>query len=62
MNTIAIILSSASGLMLVSTLICGFWIRAQGSTPESLGFHAKFAVATSLVTASALVVLLSLAF
>ena len=62
MNTIAIILSSASGLMLVSTLICGFWIRAQGSTPESLGFHTKFAVTTSLVTVAALVVLLSLAF
>ena len=54
MNTLAIILSSA--------LICGFWIRAQGSTPESLGFHAKFAVATSLVTAATLVILLSLAF
>ena len=36
--------------------------RAQGSTPESLGFHTKFAVTTSLVTVAALVVLLSLAF
>ncbi len=58
MNTIAILLSSISGLMLVSTLICGFWIRSQGSTPESLAFHGRFAVATSLVTLSALAVLL----
>ncbi len=62
MNTLAIILSSASGLMLVSTLICGFWIRSQGTTPESLAFHARFAIAISLVTAAALVVLLTLAF
>jgi hypothetical protein len=59
MKTVSIILSSISMLLLVSTLICGFWIRSQtpaGSPPDasSITFHMQIAVATTIFVLAAL--------
>jgi hypothetical protein len=47
MKITAILLSSTSGLLLASLLLCGFWVRAHGAVPESVDFHAGLAIATS---------------
>ncbi len=59
MEMIAIILTSATVLMLGSTLLCGLWLRAKGSTPEGVAFHAKLAVPSAIL---ALVTVIILAF
>lgn len=53
MKTLITLLSSASGLLLLSTMICGLWLKSQGATPESVQFHITIAIASivlSLVT------------
>ena len=64
MKTILIVLSAISILMLLSTLICGFWIKAQGAAVDksSLSFHAGFAVIAILITGTTLVLALIKAF
>lgn len=41
-----------SALLILSTLICGTWIRSavEHQTPESIQFHFQIGVATVLVT------------
>lgn len=61
MKTVVIILSVIDALLLGSTLLCGFWIRAnQGSNPDpsSVGFHAFLAVATSVLVVITLVLMI----
>ena len=52
MKIIAILLSSATGLLVFSTLLCGLWLRAKGVTPEGVNFH----VSLALVTVAAVVI------
>lgn len=49
MKTAILILSIVSGLLLVFTIICGLWIRTQGTNvdPSSLSFHLGIALAAS---------------
>ncbi len=59
MKTVSIILGSISVLLLLSTLICGFWIRSQsaaGTPPDasSITFHMQIAVATAIFVLAAL--------
>ena len=59
MKIIAIVLSAATVLMLSSTLLCGLWLRAKGSTPEGAAIHGKLAVPSAIL---ALVTVIILAF
>ena len=58
MKTISILLSSASGLMVAFTLLCGLWMHAHGATPEGASFHMKLAIGTLVVVAGTIVTLL----
>ena len=40
MKIVLIILSVVSGLLVVSTTICGLWVKANGSPPDSVAFTA----------------------
>jgi len=60
MNAISISLSGFSGLLLLSTLICGLWLRSHGVPAESVQFHvniAILAVISSIATIIALLVM-----
>ncbi len=49
MRTIELILAIVASLLLLSTLICGLWIRSTGNTgPSSLNFHMMIGIATVL--------------
>ena len=57
MKVITTILSSFSGLLLLSVLICGLWIRSQKdklpNIDESINFHVNLGIAAvvfSLIT------------
>lgn len=62
MKLMTIIMSSLSGLFLLSVLICGIWIRTQKATlaaPEdAISFHANLGVATVVITLLTIAVLL----
>ena len=60
MKTVLVLFTVLSMLLLLSTLICGFWIKAQGPAVDksSLAFHAGIAVISILMTASTLVLAL----
>ena len=58
MKTLPIILSSLSVLMLLSTLICGLWLRSNGAPADSVAFHAKLAIPTVIITLITFVVLI----
>ncbi len=64
MKAVLVGLTVLSILMLLSTLICGFWIKAQGAAVDksSLSFHAGIAVVSILMTATTLVLALIRAF
>ncbi len=60
MRTLTLILGVLAGLLLVSTLICGLWMRAQAVVdPSSVSFHMMIGVAAVLVTAVTLVLSIS---
>lgn len=61
MKIVSILLSSVSILMVLSTLICGFWIRANGAPAESVDFHMKLGAATGVLVLISLVVMIVLA-
>jgi hypothetical protein len=46
----------SSIVLLVSTLICGLWLRYSGQKPEAsaINFHVTFAVVTVIVTLATL--------
>ena len=48
MKTISIITAVVTGLLLLSTLICGLWIKSQNmiNNAESLAFHTKIGIAS----------------
>jgi len=53
MKIIAVILSSMSGLLLLSQLICGLWIRSQRSNiaiDEAVKFHSNLGIAAIVVS------------
>jgi hypothetical protein len=59
MKTLTIVLSSLSVLMLLSTLICGSWLRAKGADPEGISFHIKLAIPTVILTLISLALLIA---
>ncbi len=51
MKTVMIVLSVLTGLMLFSTVVCGFWIASQEQVdPSSVQFHMVIALATTALT------------
>jgi|WetSurMetagenome_2_1015567.scaffolds.fasta_scaffold1917372_1 hypothetical protein len=58
MKAISILLSSASGLMVAFTLLCGLWLHSHGSTPEGASFHMKLAISTLVIVAGTIITLL----
>jgi hypothetical protein len=62
MKIVVLILSIVSILMLLSTLICGLWIRNAGDKitdmASSLNFHMSIGVATVVITVITLIVVL----
>lgn len=60
MNLLAISLSGLSGLLLLSTLLCGLWMRSHGVTPEGVQFHAGLALWTIGVTLITVIALLAM--
>ncbi len=48
MKILTILFSSISTLLMLSTLLCGLWLRAQGATQEGVAFHVKLAVPTAI--------------
>jgi len=50
MKIATIVLSSLSALMLLSTLICGLWMRSQATVaPDSVRFHMNIGVASVIL-------------
>lgn len=59
MKTFMLIFSSITVLMLLSTMICGLWMRAQKEVdPSSIAFHSTIAVASVIFALAAIVLLL----
>ena len=60
MKTISIIVAVITILLLLSTLICGLWIKSKGLTdPSSLNFHMQIGIASvifGLISATLLLV------
>ena len=58
MKVVFIVLSSLSLLGLLSTLICGFWIKGNASTitdmASSLSFHQNIAIFSIVITIAAI--------
>jgi hypothetical protein len=42
MRTISIILSSSGALLMLYTMICGFWIHSQTASPGEVVHHSRF--------------------
>ena len=58
MNTLSIILSSLTILMLLSQLICGLWLKFQGTDASSVAFHTRFGIGTVALTLITVTVML----
>jgi hypothetical protein len=58
MKGLVILLSSLSILMMLSTLICGTWLRSKGATPDGIAFHLKLAIPTVILTLATLALLI----
>jgi hypothetical protein len=60
MKTLLIILISISILLLLSTLICGLWIRnnAEQVEPSSIDFHMSIGIATVVLSTATMVLAL----
>ena len=52
MKTVLIISAIVTGLLLFSTLVCGFWLRYSGEelTKSNLNFHMMAALLTAAAT------------
>jgi uncharacterized membrane protein YdcZ (DUF606 family) len=52
MKTLLVLLGVASGILMLSTVICGLWLRYSGKPIEtsSLNFHLGIALLTVLVS------------
>jgi hypothetical protein len=60
MKTFVIVMVIITGLLLASTLICGFWMRAQEQVdPSSISFHMGIALLAVLSTVITLALALS---
>ncbi len=59
MQTIAILLTIGTFVLVGSTLLCGLWLKSKGATPEGVAFHGKLAISTSIFT---LITVLALVF
>lgn len=61
MKAFSLIIAVISGLLLLSTLICGLWIRANGVTDlSSRNFHMNIGIASvifSLIAVGLLIIL-----
>lgn len=58
MNTVSIILSSLTILMVLSQLICGLWLKFQGTDASSVAFHIRFGIGTVAMTLITVTVML----
>lgn len=58
MNTLSIILSSVTILMVLSQLICGLWLNFQGTDAGSVAFHIRFGIGTVAMTLITVTVML----
>jgi hypothetical protein len=60
MKTILIIIAIITGLLLLSTLVCGLWIRANKVTEvSSMSFHTNIGIASvifGIITVIALII------
>lgn len=56
MKTITIILAAISILLLLSTLICGLWLKSKGADASGIAFHIQLAIPTVIVTLATIVV------
>jgi hypothetical protein len=63
MRLFAVLFSILTGLLLLSTLICGLWIRAQKDPvdPSSVQFHTTIAIA-SVVCCTIILIAFALTF
>jgi len=59
MKILIIVLSSVSILLMLSTLICGAWLRSKGADPSGIAFHVKIAVSTIIFTLVSFALLIS---
>ena len=52
MKALRVALNAGAALLLVSTAICGLWIRGQGAAvdPSSIGFHMTIGLVTVVVS------------
>ncbi|WP_058301666.1 hypothetical protein [Gorillibacterium timonense] len=62
MKTFTIILGAGAILLLLSTLLCGFWIANQNLTgadlKSALSFHKKLGITASLVSIAAILLMI----
>ena len=57
MKTVIVIMAVLTGLLMLSTLICGFWMRAQETVdPSSISFHMGIALLSVVLALATLVV------
>lgn len=53
MTVVAVIVSVLAVILLLSTLICGLWIRSKGlNDPQSKDFHTKIGIAAVIFGAA----------
>jgi hypothetical protein len=58
MKLITIVLISLSTLLMLSTVICGAWLKSKGADPEGIAFHLKIAIPTLLLSAATVIFLI----
>jgi len=59
MKIITIIIGVVTALLLLSTLLCGLWIKSKGLTDiGSLNFHMQIGIATVLFGVTSVIILL----
>ena len=57
MKTVIVIMAVLTGLLMLSTLICGFWMRVQETVdPSSISFHMGIALLSVVLALATLVV------
>ena len=57
MKTVIVIMAVLTGLLMLSTLICGLWMRAQETVdPSSISFHMGIALLSVVLALATLVV------
>lgn len=61
MKVASFVLSSISILLVLSTLLCGFWLHSHGADPEGVAFHMKLASVTGVFVLISLGLMIALA-